>query len=79
MNLTPFPILGLSGGIAAGKSFVATRLASHGWSVIDADALAREVVSSGSEGLKEVVAAFGPDCLRPDGTLDRVWMASRVF
>ena len=79
MNLTPFPILGLSGGIAAGKSFVATRLASHGWSVIDADALAREVVSSGSEGLKELVAVFGPDCLRPDGTLDRVWMASHVF
>ena len=76
---TDFPLLGLSGGIAAGKSFVAARLQALGWTVIDADALAREAVGPGSEGLREVAAAFGPDCLLPDGSLDRPWMAARVF
>ena len=76
---TAFPLLGLSGGIAAGKSFVAARLQALGWAIIDADALAREAVVPGSGGLAEVVAAFGPDCLLPDGSLDRPWMAARVF
>ncbi len=76
---TPFPLLGLSGGIAAGKSFVASQLAARGWVVIDADALAREVVAIGSEGLQAVAAAFGPECLQPDGSLDRAWVAERVF
>ncbi|WLT30120.1 dephospho-CoA kinase [Geothrix sp. PMB-07] len=75
----PFPLLGLSGGIAAGKSFVASRLASRGWVVIDADALAREVVVPGSEGLREVAAAFGPQALNADGSLDRVWVGAQVF
>lgn len=75
----PFPLLGLSGGIAAGKSFVATRLAKLGWAVVDADALARAAVTPGSEGLAAVVAAFGPASLAADGTLDRTWMASHVF
>lgn len=79
MYATPFPILGLSGGIAAGKSFVAESLAARGWAVIDADALAREAVLPGSEGLGALVAAFGPDCLRPDGALDRAWMAAYAF
>ncbi|HEX7597143.1 MAG TPA: dephospho-CoA kinase, partial [Polyangia bacterium] len=76
---TDFPLLGLSGGIAAGKSFVASQMEDLGWTVIDADALAREAVAPGSEGLKQVVASFGPDCLLPDGSLDRPWMAARVF
>src|SRR5450631_1435574 len=76
---TPFPLLGLSGGIAAGKSFVAAQLQALGWTVIDADALAREAVATGSEGLNEVAAAFGPECLLPDGNLDRAWVAARVF
>jgi TldD protein len=76
---TPFPILGLSGGIAAGKSFVATRLMELGWAVIDADALAREAVVPGSEGLAAVVAAFGLACLDANGSLERAWMASHVF
>ncbi|WP_257304440.1 dephospho-CoA kinase [Geothrix campi] len=76
---SPFPLLGLSGGIAAGKSFVAGKLAARGWAVIDADALAREVVLPGSEGLAALVATFGPACLRPDGALDRAWMAAHVF
>jgi len=75
----PFPILGLSGGIAAGKSFVASALQAMGWVLIDADALAREVVAVGSDGLAEVTRAFGPLSLRPDGALDRVWMAACVF
>lgn len=79
MHSHPFPILGLSGGIAAGKTFVAAQLAARGWAVIDADALARAAVAPGSEGLREVVAAFGPESLRSDGTLDRAWVADRVF
>ncbi len=79
MHAALFPLLGLSGGIAAGKSHVATLLASMGWSLIDADALAREVVAPGSEGLSDVIATFGPACLRADGTLDRAWVASHVF
>ncbi|MFZ1377838.1 MAG: dephospho-CoA kinase [Geothrix sp.] len=75
----PFPLLGLSGGIAAGKSFVASTLQAMGWVLIDADALAREVVAVGSDGLVEVTRAFGPSSLGPDGTLDRVWMAACVF
>lgn len=75
----PFPLLGLSGGIAAGKSFVASLLVARGWSLIDADALAREAVAPGSEGLKEVAAVFGPASLQPDGSLDRAWMAAQVF
>ncbi len=79
MQNMPFPLLGLSGGIAAGKSFVASLLAARGWSLIDADALAREAVAPGSEGLKEVAAVFGPASLQPDGNLDRAWMAAQVF
>ncbi|HEX9081250.1 MAG TPA: dephospho-CoA kinase [Holophagaceae bacterium] len=75
----PFPLVGLSGGIAAGKSHVASRLASRGWAVLDADALAREVVAPGSEGLAEVVAAFGSELLGPTGSLDRARLAARVF
>ncbi|GLH66481.1 dephospho-CoA kinase [Geothrix edaphica] len=76
---SPFPLLGLSGGIAAGKSHVAGLLAARGWAVIDADALARDAVLPGSEGLAAVAAAFGPACLRSDGALDRAWMAAHVF
>ncbi|WP_257309315.1 dephospho-CoA kinase [Geothrix fuzhouensis] len=76
---TTFPILGLTGGIAAGKSFVAKRMVERGWALIDADALAREAVQPGGEGLAALVAAFGPSCLQPDGTLDRAWMATHVF
>ncbi len=79
VHTLPFPLLGLSGGIAAGKTYVAERLAALGWSIIDADALAREAVATGSEGLQAVATAFGPDCLKPDGTLDRAWMADHVF
>ncbi len=71
--------VGLTGGIGAGKSTVARRLASHGAVVVDADLLAREVVSPGSDGLAEVVAAFGAEVLAPDGSLDRAALGSLVF
>ena len=71
--------VGLSGGIGAGKSTVARRLAQLGAVVVDADVLARQVVAPGSDGLAEVVAAFGPGVLRPDGALDRAALGSIVF
>ncbi|MCW2778786.1 MAG: dephospho-CoA kinase [Frankiales bacterium] len=71
--------IGLTGGIGAGKSTVSRLLASWGAAVVDADLLAREVVEPGSEGLAEVVAAFGQDLQRPDGSLDREALGARVF
>ena len=72
-------VIGLTGGIASGKSVVARELSALGVSVIDADLLAREVVAKGTEGLAEVVRAFGEAVLQPDGTLDRERVAARVF
>lgn len=71
--------VGLTGGIAAGKSLVARTLVECGASLIDADALAREVVEPGTEGLAAVVEAFGPQVLAADGTLDRPALAGIVF
>lgn len=71
--------LGLTGGIGAGKSEVARRLASYGAVVIDADALAREVVAPGTDGLAEVLARFGPRVQAVDGSLDRLALAELVF
>lgn len=71
--------MGLTGGIGAGKSEVTRLLAAHGAVVIDTDQLAREVVAPGTEGLRAVVAAFGPEVLRPDGSLDRDRLGRIVF
>lgn len=71
--------VGLTGGIGAGKSTVAGRLAEHGAVLIDADKIAREVVEPGTEGLAELVAAFGKEILSPDGTLDRGELAAVAF
>ncbi len=71
--------VGLTGGIGAGKSEVSRRLAAQGAVVIDADAIAREVVEPGTPGLDEVVAAFGPEVLLPDGSLDRPRLGDIVF
>ncbi|MDE3033853.1 MAG: dephospho-CoA kinase, partial [Acidobacteriota bacterium] len=79
MQTAPFPLLGLSGGIASGKSHVAARMAERGWAVVDTDALAREAVAPGSAGLEALVAAFGADLLAADGTLDRTRLGARVF
>jgi dephospho-CoA kinase len=70
--------VGLTGGIAAGKSLVAARLAELGAVLIDADVLAREVVEPGTEGLRAVVEAFGPAVL-DGGALDRAALAAVVF
>lgn len=71
--------VGLTGGIGAGKSEVARLLAGHGAVIVDADVLAREAVAVGSEGLAEVVEAFGPGVLAADGSLDRAALATVVF
>lgn len=70
--------VGLTGGIGSGKSEVSRRLAALGAIVIDADVLAREVVACGTEGLAEVVRAFG-DVLTPAGDLDRPAVGRLVF
>jgi dephospho-CoA kinase len=75
----PGPVLGLTGGIASGKSTVSAILAELGCRVICADKLAREVVEPGTPGLAAVAARFGDDALGPDGRLDRARMAKRVF
>jgi dephospho-CoA kinase len=71
--------VGLTGGVASGKSTVSAILAELGAVVIDADALAREVVARGTPGLDAVVAEFGPDVLTPEGDLDRPAMGRLVF
>lgn len=71
--------VGLTGGVASGKSTVSAILAELGAVVIDADLLAREVVAPGSAGLAEVVAAFGPTVLTETGELDRPALGAIVF
>jgi dephospho-CoA kinase len=71
--------VGLSGGIGSGKSTVARALARRGAIVIDADAIAREVVEPGQPGLAAVVERFGPDVLDAEGRLDRPKLAALVF
>lgn len=71
--------IGLTGGIAAGKSTVAGHLRESGVAVVDYDELARRVVEPGGEGLRRIAAEFGPGCIGADGRLDRAWMAERVF
>jgi dephospho-CoA kinase len=71
--------VGLTGGVASGKSTVSRMLAELGAVVIDADLLAREVVGRGTDGLEEVVSAFGSQVLTPAGDLDRPALGARVF
>lgn len=71
--------VGLTGGIASGKSTVSAILAELGAVVVDADAIAREVVARGTPGLAAVAAEFGPGLLTPDGDLDRPAMGALVF
>ena len=73
------PFIVLTGGIASGKSTVAARLADHGAVVIDADAVAREVVAPGSEGLERIAERFGTAVITADGSLDRAALAAVVF
>ena len=71
--------VGLTGGVASGKSTVSALLAELGAVVIDADLLAREVVATGTEGLRRVVEEFGPEVLAEDGSLDRPALGAVVF
>jgi dephospho-CoA kinase len=72
-------IIGLTGGIATGKSTVAAMLAHRGAAVVDADRIAREVVEPGTAGLEAVVGAFGPEVVTASGGLDRARLAAIVF
>ncbi|CAM3145800.1 dephospho-CoA kinase [Williamsia muralis] len=71
--------VGLTGGIGAGKSTVARTLVDRGAYIIDADVIAREVVAPGTDGLSQLVAAFGDDILAADGSLDRAALAAKAF
>ncbi|MFD5600552.1 dephospho-CoA kinase [Leucobacter sp. NPDC058333] len=72
-------LIGLTGGIAAGKSTIGSRLAALGAVRLDADVLAREAVAPGSPGLDRVVARFGAELLNADGSLDRAALGAVVF
>ena len=71
--------MGLTGGIASGKSVVAARLAEHGAVVVDADRIAREVVEPGTPALARIAEEFGPDVIAPDGRLDRAALGAVIF
>lgn len=71
--------VGLTGGIGAGKSAVLERFRELGAVVIDSDDVAREVVEPGTDGFAAVVARFGPEVVRADGSLDRPRLGSVVF
>jgi len=71
--------IGLTGGIAAGKSIVAARLRELGALLVDADVLAREVVEPGTVGLRQITETFGPTVLTPEGALDRPSLGRIVF
>lgn len=72
-------VLGLTGGIACGKSTVADLFREHGVEIVDADRVARDVVAKGTPGLAAIVDAFGEEMLLPDGTLDRRRLGGVVF
>ncbi len=72
-------VIGLTGGIASGKSVVATRLAELGAVVVDADKLAREVVQPGTPGLAAIRERFGDEVIGADGALDRAALGAIVF
>ena len=72
-------IIGLTGGIASGKTMVSRYLEDKGYTVIDADLLSRQAAAAGSPAMHEVTRVFGPDYLNADGSLDRRRMADRVF
>lgn len=71
--------LGLTGGIGSGKSLVARQLRDLGAAVVDADVIAREVVVPGSPAYDDILEAFGPGVVRPDGAIDRGALGARIF
>jgi dephospho-CoA kinase len=79
LSLTDSTVVGLTGGIATGKSSVSTQLKSFGFPVVDADVIARQIVEPGKPALAQIVQHFGEDILLPDGTLNRPKLGSIVF
>jgi dephospho-CoA kinase len=73
------PVIGLTGGIGSGKSTVAAMLAELGADVIDTDKVGHDVYRAGTEGFRQVMAAFGRDIVASDGSIDRRALAARVF
>jgi dephospho-CoA kinase len=78
-HTAPMLIVGLTGGLASGKSTVAERFAARGVPVIDTDVIAHELVEPGQPTLEKIRAAFGPDVLTVAGRLDRAWLRQHVF
>ncbi len=78
-TVTPMRLIGLTGGIATGKSTVDRMLEAHGATVIDADELAREAVRPGEATLERVIERFGEDVSAADGSLDRGRLGKIVF
>ena len=72
-------VIGLTGGIACGKSMISAYLAQKGIPVIDGDLVARQIVEPGTKGLAQIVDTFGAEYLHVDGTLNRAMLGSRVF
>lgn len=72
-------LIGLTGGIASGKSTIARRLAEHGAVVVDADRIAREVVEPGTPALAQIAETFGPGVIAADGSLDRPALGAIIF
>ena len=72
-------VIGLTGGIGSGKSTVSSYMSKLGIPVFDADASSRAAVRKGSPCLQKIITFFGPDCLLPDGELNRPWVADKVF
>ncbi len=73
------PRIGLTGGIASGKTTVANLFAELGAAIIDTDVIAREVVAPGQPALEEIATAFGDEVLQADGSLDRGALRARIF
>lgn len=71
--------IGLTGGLASGKSTVAAHFAAYGVPIIDTDIIARELVEPGMPALADIHSAFGPGALTADGSLDRAWLRAQVF
>jgi dephospho-CoA kinase len=71
--------VGLTGGLGSGKSSVAAIFREYGMAVLEADAIARELMQPGREVYREIVERFGPEVARPDGSLDRARLAALAF
>lgn len=79
MKQNKVKVIGITGGIATGKSTVSKIIRDEGFQVIDSDSIAREVVKRGSEGLRLVIDKFGRDLLMEDGSLDRDKLGDLIF